>query len=56
MHNLTQEELARHVGVTRQTIQAIETGKYDPSLPLAAKIAHYFRTNIEEIFIFDFND
>jgi putative transcriptional regulator len=38
IHNLTQEELAHHLGVTRQTIQAIETGKYDPSLPLAGKI------------------
>ena len=54
MHNLTQEALARDLGVTRQTIQAIETGKYDPSLPLAGKIAHYFKTSIEEIFIFDF--
>jgi putative transcriptional regulator len=56
MHNLTQEELAHHLKVTRQTIQAIETGKYDPSLPLAGKIAHFFHTTIEEIFIFDFED
>jgi putative transcriptional regulator len=56
MHDLTQEELARQLGVTRQTIQAIETGKYDPSLPLAGKIAHFFQTTIEEIFIFDLVD
>jgi len=36
--------------VTRQTIQALETGKYDPSLPLAWKIACYFHTTIEDIF------
>jgi len=56
MHDLTQEELAHRLGVTRQTIQAIETEKYDPSLPLAGKIAHYFHTTIEEIFIFNFID
>ncbi|HOD86429.1 MAG TPA: helix-turn-helix transcriptional regulator [Methanoculleus sp.] len=53
MHNLTQEALANAVGVTRQTILAIEKGKYDPSLELAFKIARYFGASIEEIFIYD---
>jgi putative transcriptional regulator len=47
----SQEELATRVGVTRQTINAIETGKYDPSLPLAIKIAHLFGMHVEEIFL-----
>jgi putative transcriptional regulator len=53
MHDLTQEELADDVGVTRQTILAIEKGKYDPSLDLAFKIARYFGVSIDEIFIYD---
>lgn len=47
----SQEELAAKVGVTRQTINAIETDKYDPSLPLAIKIAHLFGKHVEEIFL-----
>ena len=47
---ITQEELAEALGVTRQTIIAIEKGKYDPSLRLAFKIARYFGKKIEEIF------
>jgi putative transcriptional regulator len=50
INDLTQEALAHQLGVTRQTIQALETGKYDPSLPLAWKIACYFHTTIEDIF------
>jgi putative transcriptional regulator len=46
----TQERLARELGVTRQTVNAIETGKYDPSLPLAFKIARLFGQPIEDIF------
>ncbi len=46
----TQEELAERLGVSRQTINAIETEKYDPSLPLAFKIAQLFGKPIEEIF------
>ena len=46
----SQAELAGRLGVSRQTINAIETGKYDPSLPLAFKIAKLFRKKIEEIF------
>jgi putative transcriptional regulator len=48
--NWSQAELARHVGVSRQTINALETGKYDPSLPLAFKLAKVFNTSIEMIF------
>jgi putative transcriptional regulator len=46
----SQGDLAQHLGVSRQTINAIETGKYDPSLPLAFKIARLFAQRIEEIF------
>ena len=46
----TQEELATRLGVSRQTVNAIETGKYDPSLPLAFKIAAVFAQPIEAIF------
>ncbi len=52
MHDLTQEALANDLGVTRQTILAIEKGKYDPSLELAFKIARYFGVSIEDIFIY----
>lgn len=52
MHDLTQEALANDLGVTRQTILAIEKGKYDPSLDLAFKIARYFNVSIDEIFIY----
>jgi putative transcriptional regulator len=46
----TQEELARAVGVTRQTIIAIEKGNYTPSVLLALKIAHFFRVQVEDVF------
>lgn len=46
----SQVELARRLAVSRQTVHAIETGKYDPSLPLAFRIAHAFERTIEEIF------
>jgi putative transcriptional regulator len=49
--NWSQAELAERLGVSRQTINAIETGKYDPSLPLAFKIAHLFEMTIEQIFM-----
>jgi len=51
MHNLTQENLAKELKVTRQTIIAIEKLKYDPSLRLAFKIAKFFKVKIEDIFI-----
>lgn len=46
----SQAELASRLGVSRQTINAIETGKYDPSLPLAFSIARIFALKIEEVF------
>ncbi len=52
MYSLTQEELAHHLGVTRQTVFAIEKEQYDPSLELAFKIAQLFGAKIEEMFIF----
>jgi putative transcriptional regulator len=49
----TQADLAKRAGVSRQTINAIETGKFDPSLPLAFRLASLFELKIEEIFIDD---
>ena len=49
-HELSQAALAQAMGVSRQTINAIETGRYDPSLPLAFKIAELFDLPIERIF------
>ena len=49
-HGWSQGALAEHLDVSRQTINAIETGKYDPSLPLAFKIARLFGQSIETIF------
>ncbi len=49
-HNLTQDDLAKKVGVTRQTIIAIESERYNPSLDLAFKLAKVFNTKIEELF------
>ncbi len=49
---LSQAELARLLGVSRQTINAVETSKYDPSLPLAFKIARLFERSIEEVFTY----
>ena len=46
----TQADLAAKLGVSRQTVNAIETEKYDPSLPLAFKIARVFRRSVEDIF------
>lgn len=52
IHDLTQENLAEKVGVTRQTINAIEKGKYDPSLDLAFKLSRFFNANIEDVFLY----
>jgi len=49
----SQSDLADKLGVSRQTINAIETEKYDPSLPLAFKVARLFKTSIENIFFED---
>lgn len=46
----SQAELAKHLGVSRQTVNVIENGKFDPSLPLAFKIAKLFELKIEEVF------
>ena len=53
MYDLTQEDLAQAIGVTRQTILAIEKGKYVPSLDLAFRISRRFSVNIEEVFQYD---
>lgn len=50
MRNWSQADLAERLDVSRQTVNALETGKYDPSLPLAFKIARLFQMPIEEIF------
>ena len=48
--NLSQEDLARVVGVSRQTINSIEKERYSPSLPLAITLARFFETTVEEVF------
>ncbi len=48
--NWTQEDLAGRLGVSRQTVNAIGTGRYDPSLPLAFRISELFRARIEDVF------
>ncbi|MCS3901557.1 helix-turn-helix transcriptional regulator [Methanococcus voltae] len=53
MNDLTQDELAKKIGVTRQTISAIEKGKYDPSLIIAFKLSKLFNVKIEEIFLYE---
>jgi putative transcriptional regulator len=50
---MSQEELARLCEVSRQTINAIENDKYDPSLPLALKLAKHLNTTVDRLFIFD---
>ena len=52
-HKMTQAELAEAVAVTRQTIISLENGRYNASLLLAHKIARYFETTIEDIFLFE---
>lgn len=53
MHSLTQEQLADKIGVSRQTVIAIESDKYLPSLGLAFKIARLFKVTIEDIFTYE---
>jgi putative transcriptional regulator len=53
MHDLTQEELAIKLGVTRQTVVSLEIGKYDPSIGLAFRIARLFNVTIEDVFEYD---
>ena len=51
--NWSQQELGLRVGVSRQAINAVETGRFDPSLPLAMKLARVFNTTVEAIFTLD---
>ena len=51
--NIRQEDFARSMGVSRQTISSLETGRYNPSIQLAYKIARYFNLTIEEVFLFE---
>lgn len=51
MHDLTQEQLAEAIGVSRQTVIAIESDKYLPSLTLAFKISRLFKVQVEDIFL-----
>lgn len=53
INELTQQDLANELGVTRQTIIAIEKGKYNPSLELAFKIVKYFNTTVEKVFFYE---
>lgn len=50
---IRQEDFARSLGVSRQTISSLETGRYNPSILLAHKIARFFGMTIEDVFIFD---
>lgn len=50
---IRQEDFARALGVSRQTISSLETGRYNPSIQLAYKIARYFELTIEEVFLFE---
>ena len=53
MRGIRQEEFAKAMGVSRQTISSLETGRYNPSIFLAYKIARYFSMTIEEVFLFE---
>lgn len=55
-HNMTQAELAEKIGVSRQTINAMELNKYVPSTLLALKIAKLFKTPVEELFFLEENE
>ncbi len=56
IHDLTQADLAEKIGVTRQSINAIEKGKYVPSTVLALKIARLFNESVENVFTLEDND
>ena len=56
IHDMTQEELAKKIGVSRQTINAMESNKYVPSTVLALKIAKLFKKPVEEIFSLEKGD
>ncbi|MBR0447140.1 MAG: helix-turn-helix transcriptional regulator [Clostridia bacterium] len=50
---IRQEDFAKALGVSRQTISSLETGRYNPSIQLAYKIAKYFQLTIEDVFLFE---
>lgn len=52
-HNMTQDELAKKIGVRRETVVFLEKGKYNPSLNLAHSVAKLFKLKIEEVFLFE---
>ena len=52
-HGILQDEMAKALGVSRQTISSLENGRYNPSIMLAYKIAKYFGMTIEDIFVFE---
>ena len=54
--NIRQEDFAKAMGVSRQTISSLENGRYNPSILLAYKIAKYFEMTIEEVFLFEEED
>ena len=56
IRGISQDELADILGVSRQTISSLENGRYNPSILLAFKIAHYFGMPIEDIFIYEEED
>ena len=53
---ILQDEMAKALGVSRQTISSLENGRYNPSIMLAYKIAKYFGMSIEEVFVFEEED
>lgn len=53
---ILQDEIAKAMGVSRQTISSLENGRYNPSIMLAYKIAKYFGMSIEEVFVFEEED
>ena len=53
---IRQEDFAKYMGVSRQTISSLENGRYNPSITLAYKIATYFGMTIEEVFVFEEKD
>lgn len=55
-YDLTQDDLAKKVGVRRETIVFIEKGKYNPSLKLAIQVSKVLKSSVEELFIFDENE
>ncbi len=56
IHDMTQADLAKHIGVSRQSINAIEKNKYVPSTVLALKIAKLFKKSVEDIFFLEGNE